>query len=360
MRNNAPILLGAGDFVQGPGALDQLGAIVRRYGERALVVAGEIAWHKTKDRVTASLATAGVIFTLHPFRGYCSDLTTDAVASQAVAMSAEVIVGIGGGKCLDTAKWGSDKAGLRAVTVPTSVATCAAYVSLCVLYDDTGSTITSVFTKREVGAVVMDTQLIATDCPPRMFAAGIADALAKEPELYFSIRFSADWEKSVLPDMGYAIAAFNTNRYFTQGERALAAVASQSLTNDVEDIACMNVALTGMVSCLASGGKQLAIAHSIYDCICTHFKPQRAAFLHGEIVSCGLAVQMAVNGYEEERIAQLVAFLKRIGTPTKLADIGVEPTEGNVHIILDYVFKNMGITDPMIQDIIKTHIRRIC
>jgi len=359
MRNNTPILLGAGDFVQGPGVLHELGRIVQKYGTHALIVAGKTPWKKVGSVTANSLQAAGVGFELHEFSGYCSDTTTDEVARKAKAMSADVIVGIGGGKCLDTAKWGSEKAKLRVVTVPTSVATCAAYVSLCVLYDDTGSTIKSVFTEREVGAVVLDTELIATNCPSRMFASGIADALAKEPELYFSIRYSSDWEKSVLPDIGFEIASFNTRRYFSQGESALNAVKSNTLTMDVEDIACANIALTGMVSCLASGGKQLAIAHSIYDCITTHFKPQRAAFLHGEIVSCGIQVQMAVNGYGEDRIAEMVTFLKQIGTPTSLRDIGVEPTDGNLRIILEYVFQNMGIIDSHLKDLIEKQIERI-
>ncbi len=360
MRNNAPILLGAGDFIQGPGVLDTAGSAVRSYGSNALIVAGKTAWDKTGKRVSRSLAQAGVLYQVHEFNGYCSDYQTDLVAEKAKGMNADVVIGIGGGKCLDTAKWGSDKAGLRVVTIPTSVATCAAYVSLCVLYDDTGTTLKSVFTRREVGAVILDTQFIASDSPVRSFASGIADALAKEPELYFSIRFSSDWEKSVLPDLGYDIACFNTKRFFAQGLKALEEVRAGACTETVEDIANTNVVLTGMVSCLASGGKQLAIAHSIYDCVCKHFKPQRARFLHGEIVSCGIAVQMAVNGEPQEKIEEILSFLRAIGTPTKLSDIDIDPTEQNLAVILNYVFSNMGIEDEQVKELIRTHIRRIC
>ena len=128
----------------------------------------------------------------------------------------------------------------------------------------------------------------------------------------------------------------------------------------MEDIACANVALTGMVSCLASGGKQLAIAHSIYDCICTLFKPQRAEFLHGEIVSCGIPVQMAVNGYSKERIDKMVSYLKEIGTPTCLKDVNVEPTKENVQLILDYVFQNMEIEDSQMRELIEDRMALIC
>ena len=199
MRNNAPILLGAGDFIQGPGVLDSIGSVVGNYGKKALVVAGNTAWQKTKSTIIDSFQNAGISFELYQFSGYCSDLKTDEISNLAKEKGSDIIVGVGGGKCLDSAKWSSNKADLRVVTVPTSVATCAAYVSLCVLYDDTGSTLKAVFTKHEVGAVLLDTQLIATDCPSRMFASGIADALAKEPELYFSIRHSPNWKSLYFP-----------------------------------------------------------------------------------------------------------------------------------------------------------------
>lgn len=359
MRNGAPILLGAGRYIQGPGELRNLGREAKFYGARALVVAGKTPWGITEERVDESLRGSGITYTMVPFSGYCSESNTDMVARRVTESEADLVIGIGGGRCLDTAKWGANKAGVRCVTVPTSVATCAAYVSLCVLYDDTGSALGPVFADQEVGAVVLDTSIIAQECPPRLFASGIADALAKQPEMFFSMLNATDWERSVLPEMGAAVADFNTARYSEKAVQALDDVARRAVTPAVEDVACLNVMLTGLVSCLASGGKQLAIAHSLYDGITRHFKTQNEQFRHGEIVSCGLAVQMGVNGYDERRIDEFVGFLKRLGTPTTLRDIDIEPTDQNIETLLDFVFTNMDISDEAIRASVRKNMERI-
>ena len=69
---------------------------------------------------------------------------------------------------------------------------------------------------------------------------------------------------------------------------------------------------------------------------------------------------MAVNGSDDQSIDEIRAFLRRIGTPTSLKDIGVDSTDENVKIILDYIFKNMAIKDPEIRELIKKYIRTIC
>ena len=81
-----------------------------------------------------------------------------------------------------------------------------------------------------------------------MFAAGIADALAKYPEVDFSMIYSTDWEKSVLPALALDVAKFNTQKYFASGLEALEDVRNGKATEVMEDILCTNIVLTGMVS----------------------------------------------------------------------------------------------------------------
>jgi glycerol dehydrogenase len=359
VRNGNPVLLGSGRYIQGPGEINNIGREALFFGNRALIVADEIPWEITKTRVASSLKASGVAYRVFNFSGYCSETSTRTIATIAKEFDAQLVVGIGGGRCMDAAKWGAQAAGVRCITIPTSAATCAAYVSLCVIYDDAGSVEGVVFTDQEVGGTVVDTAIIASECPPRYLASGIADALAKEPELFFSSLHAQNWERSVLPSIGSVISEFNTENYFKKGLKALEDVAQQTVTDDLEDVVCLNIMLTGLISCFASGGKQLAIAHSMYDCITRYFKPQRAKYLHGEIVSCGLAVQAGVNGYSEDTISNLLDYLRKLGTPTCLQDIEIEPTEENVNILLDYVFTNMSIDDKGIRENIRKNIERI-
>jgi glycerol dehydrogenase len=359
MRNGSPIMLGSGRYIQCPGAISQLGKEALCFGKKLLVIAGETAWEKVGKEASASLEENGIAFQVHRFKGYCSESNVNNIAEEAKSYGAELIVGVGGGKCIDTSKWTANKLGLRCITVPTAASTCAPYVTLCVMYDDTGSTLRSVFTEQEVAAVIVDTDVIVKKCPPRMFASGMADALAKFPEVDFSMIYSTDWEKSVLPSMALEIAIFNTGKYYEKGLQALEDVKLGRNTPAAEDILCTNIVLTGMVSALASGGKQLAIAHSFYDCVATLFKPQRAKYLHGEIVSCGIAIQMGTNGYSEEDINKTVGFLRSIGTPTKLRDLDIEPNEENLNTIYGYVFNSLRISDIDLQKKIEKNFERI-
>ena len=336
-----------------------LGREALYYGTRALVVTGETPWKQFGSRVSGNLNEAGISFLTHHFTGYCSETNISVIAEEAVLHGADLIIGIGGGRCLDTAKLVANKVGKRCITVPTSCATCAAYAPLCVLYDDTGSALESVFIEQEVAAVIVDTEIITRECPSRMFASGMADALAKFPEMNFSMLHATDLERSVLSVLGLQVSTFNKEKYYMDGLHALADVRQGKISAEVENTICNNIALTGLTSCLAGGGKQLAIAHSIYNCVTTIFKSQRARFLHGEIVSCGIAVQMGTNGCAEEEINRMVEFLKNIGAPTCLADIDIEPNEDNAVKILGYIYENMGIMDCGIRERIAKNLKRI-
>ena len=91
-------------YVQGAGILKDLGRNAKKLGERFLVIATESGWSRFGAQVEASLTEQGkqVLFT--PFHG---EATKDEVFSkmdQCKEAGCDVIVGMGGGKALDTAK----------------------------------------------------------------------------------------------------------------------------------------------------------------------------------------------------------------------------------------------------------------
>lgn len=359
MRNGMPIILGAGRVIQDRRALDRCGDECRSLGKKALIVSSKTPWAKFSGRLLASLERNGLQSAFHLFEGYCSDSNTGRIAALIQETGSDFVIVMGGGRCLDAGKWAAEKAGVRCVTVPTSAATCAAYVTLCVMYDDTGSTIGSVFTSHENAAVIIDTEILTRECPDRMLASGIADSLAKFPELDFSMVYATDWEKSVLPRMGLEVAKTTEAIYYEKGLKAITDARNGQATSDLEDVAATNIILTGLISSLASGGKQLAIAHSLYDCVCTLFKAQRAAFLHGEIVACGIQVQMGVNQYPEPLIRKMVQFLKELGMPLKLGEMGIDTTRENMDAISGYILTTMEINDPDIRSRILENLDRL-
>ena len=359
MRDGAQIILGAGRYIQTPGAAALTGREAKLFADRALVVAGRTAWEIAGPDVEKGLRESCVEYKVHPFSGFCSETTVGSIVADARTYGAKLVIGVGGGKCMDASKLAADRLGVRVVTVPTTAATCACYATVCIKYDDTGTPDCNEYCSQPVGAVLVDTDLLSRRSPSRMLAAGIADAMAKYPEIDFSIRFVKGWDITIMPVSALQVAKSNTEKYFADAAESVRDVAAKRLTPVVDDILFTNLALTGLTSQLSSGSKQLAIAHGLYDAVSKLYKPQRARLLHGEIVSAGIPVQLAVNGYSEEYIEKNIRFLKELGTPTCISDLGIEPTEETLEAVLDFIFTNVGIDEPGLQRQIRKEFARV-
>jgi len=345
MRKGNPYL-GGGRYIQTENAASLLGSELKRYGaKRAFVLGGHTALSIASPCFEAGMRDEGVDFAVEEFQGHCTLEKCAILSEKARKFNADMIVGVGGGKALDTAKLVANDMGLGVITIPTSAATCAAFAVLSVVYSDEGDVLYSLFHDREVLSVLVDTEIIASRCPPRMFASGIADALAKYPEIAFSMDFAKDWEKTVLPSTALALSKHTWDLFLAKGKKALGDIEAKTATVDAEDVLCAGIALTGTVSSLVSGGRQLAIAHTFYDSICKHFKPQQRKFLHGEIVSAGIPLQMLVNGMDTAQIGEIRNFLLSIGTPVSLRDLEIEPTSANIDTIYTYIKTGMNLTE---------------
>lgn len=65
--------------------------------------------------------------------------------------------------------------------------------------------------------------------------------------------------------------------------------------------------------------------------------------MHGEIVGVGLIMQMDYNGSTEEKISELVDFMKHFKMPITLEEINFDM--GKMDMLIDYLVKNTDITD---------------
>ena len=111
------------------------------------------------------------------FNGECSKSEVDRLVALARDNGCDIIVGVGGGKILDTAKAVAYYLESPVIICPTIASTDAPCSALSVLYTDDGQFDKYLFLKANPNIVLMDTTVIAAS-PVRLTVAGMGDALA--------------------------------------------------------------------------------------------------------------------------------------------------------------------------------------
>ncbi len=183
-------------YTQGKNATAMLGREMVTLGlvGPALVVAGTSASKLLAETWHTSLGAAGIGYAVHHFGGESSQAEVDRVVAAARKVGAQVVIGAGGGKVLDTARAAADALNLPVVNCPTVVSTDAPTSALSVLYTPEGVFQEYRFYRRNPDLVLVDTQVIARS-PPRLFVAGMGDALST----YFEARTCAEGRRTDMP-----------------------------------------------------------------------------------------------------------------------------------------------------------------
>lgn len=332
--------VGTGKFIHGTGALKTLTGEVIRLGGRPLLLGGPTTTDLVLREVRQDFAQAGIEPVVQVHTGACSRRWAEYYSDLAAEKQCSVIVGIGGGKCLDLAKCIATFANMDLITVPTSVATCVATSAVCIMYLDDGRPDGSVQMHKEVDVCIADTQLIA-GAPKRTLAAGILDSIAKLPEVVHNMTIDTYQdcllEKYICTINSKAIYAF------LMGEGANA-YANGMESGRMSDIITTNLLHTSVVSGFSCGVDQLALAHGLYDCVRRSFTQEALHMLHGEIVAVGVIMQMKFNG-TEDACREVQELMRQMNMPMCLADLGIAPTEENLQILMDYMIPATALTD---------------
>ena len=222
-------------YAQGAGELANLGRSAKKLGDKFLVICSDNSRGRFGAQVEASLAEQEkeVVFTT--FHGEATKDEVFAKMDECRAQGCDVVVGMGGGKALDTAKAVAENLGLPCVIIPTVASNDAPCSGVAVLYNDAGVVIKAVLMRRNPELVLVDTGIIA-NAPRRLFAAGLGDALST----WFEARACKNsgartMARGNVSNTGLMMARLCYDLLMEKGRDALAAVERHEVTPALED-----------------------------------------------------------------------------------------------------------------------------
>lgn len=312
-------------YVQGAGALDVLGQHCRVLGKTAFVVTDTDMASLLGERVLASFNAAQMHAVLEVFPGEITHAAIAGLAEKARRFGAQVVVGLGGGKALDTAKGVALALGSRCVSVPTIASNDGPASAAIAVYDEHHIMQDILQLPRNPELVLVDTQVIA-NAPVRFLRAGIGDAISKKFEAQACAAAGAHTllgTPASFTGLAAADASYEIIRQHAVG--AMRAVSNGEVTDDLEAL----VEATVLLSTISFENGGLSLAHALARGF--SYLARASGTLHGDHVSYGLLVQLAMEQRSDAFILELCGFYREVGLFTRLADFGLEqPTRAEI------------------------------
>lgn len=318
----AKILTSPGKYVQGAGELKKLGTYAKTYGKKALVLVTASGHKRLGTTLETAFRDSGCEPVLDYFNGECSKTEINRLMEIMKKNGCDLVIGVGGGKILDTAKAVAYYENAPVLICPTIASTDAPCSALSVIYTDAGVFEEYLFLPANPNMVLMDTEIIAKS-PVRLTVSGMGDALAT----YFEARacktsgaMTCAGGKVTGAAMALAKLCFDT--LMDEGVKAKLALEAGACTEAVEKVIEANTLLSGIG--FESGG--LAGAHAIHNGFtvleeCHHM-------YHGEKVAFGTITQLVLENIPADELEDIINWCIELGLPVTLKELGIEnPTK---------------------------------
>jgi len=304
-----------GKYIQGVGALGELPGLIRLLGRQGLILASPSV--KNQVLPACGIDWQAQAISVEEFRGECCEPELARLESILKERKVDVLVGMGGGKTIDTAKIAADRAGLPVVILPTIASTDAPCSACAVVYSPDGVFQSVYYQKMNPAVVLVDVGIIAA-APPRFLVAGMGDALSTWFEARSCDRTQSPNECGGLSTaVGLHIAKLCYESLLQYGVAAKLACTRRLVTTALEHIIEANILLSG----LGFESSGLASAHSIHNGLTA--LPETHAFYHGEKVAFGVLAGLQLTDASPNESATVFAFCEDVGLPTTLADVGL-------------------------------------
>lgn len=284
---------------------------------KILIVTGEKSFAAVKENLLKALSDK--YFEIKKYQGECTYEHADEIYKSSLENDFDLVLGVGGGKAIDTAKIVAWKMKKDIFIVPTIASTCAGTSALSVVYNSDSTFKEFCFYDAPPKKIFIDLETIKNS-PSKYIWAGMGDTLAK----FYEVRIKHEYMiYKNLPvnfpsAMGVKLSSLCRDLILENGEKAFY---EKNITEEFKKIVLAILVNTGMVSNLVDEFLNGAVAHSVFYGL-TVIPRIEKEHLHGEVVAFGILVQLIMEGKQKE-YKELIPFYKKMKFPVKLSDVVV-------------------------------------
>ena len=347
-------------YVQGPGALSQLGGQLQAIGvTNPLVLTSPSAKREVGATLSEGLTTMSISHSFLDFGGECTRKEIARIRDACLAGGHDAIINCGGGKTIDAGRaaacasafWAERGevvpdlgAGVHCINVPTVAATDASTSAVSLVYNDDHVIEATMVYPANPTMVFVDTSVIARS-PVRLLVSGMGDALATyfEAQMSFQTGTPCILTQAQSTRTARTLAKLCLDLLLEFGAQAKAECEAGVAGPALEAVTEANVLLSGVG--FESGGicGCHAIGHGFHPIGHRFRVPQ----YHGEEVAFGTLGQLMLEDRSIEDLDLIYGFCRSVGLPTTFAELTLDdPTDAELEIVAraaacDMIIKGM-------------------
>ncbi|MDP7282332.1 MAG: NAD(P)-dependent glycerol-1-phosphate dehydrogenase [Candidatus Undinarchaeales archaeon] len=324
------------------GGISQTGEVASEFAKEknALIVSNEGLMDVVGNNILKNLEDSGFSVSTY-FTLKATPESIQEAQERIKQEKASIVLGVGGGTCIDVAKLSSFNEQVPFISVPTAPSHDGLNSPVASIKTEDGS---KSFPARAPVAIIADLSVIAS-APPRFLPSGCGDIVSN---------FTAveDW-KLAHKEKGESFDKYSS-ALSLMGAEVILDNADLIAKRDIEGLRLVVHALisAGSAMCIAGSSRPCSGAEHLFSHTLDKLAPKPA--MHGEQCGVGSILTAHLQGLDWEKFRDV---LKKIGTPTTAKELGIAPeiivkALSTAHEIRDrYTILGSGISEEKAQQV---------